>query len=1141
MRKGKTRALAIVLAIGMIFTLMPNVSVRAEDMGQPEAVVEAQAASEGGVETPVVEEQPEVVVPEATAPAAVVPEVTEPETVVPEAAEAEAVVQKAAEVKATAPEKAEVKAAEPEVTAAEETEQKNTENEIAPCGVTDVTGGSTSNTYKHTYHTKIDATANVTVKDAAGNVVETAQRNMQGEFVEGNLSDSAVQAELTRIQNEIEEEFISRGTITRENVKGKLVFDHFESSNILDFDNDHVNKNLDVHEYQVYQTTYDLIVQENNEDEATVINHVEVVGAKLSYMAGETPVATATVTGEDATKCNVEYECWEEIENGVRVGVWYSNESQYTADMKKFSQFESGKTYRYSIALNEKEGYKFPLDNCSIIVNGISVAEDNIIPTYNGVFAGSVQTFRPVSDTVAEKEIPVVEINNATLDFKHGDKPVFTGTIPENAKYYRLHFEEWRNGNEWTRSDEWYNNAEHHGSDKEITAFDKDKLYDYNLYLTTSAEAGNEWYFGPGTKLKINGREYAYTRGESGNDQNFTVSLEGFLHPEPEQWQAIDVVEINDATITCKNGDKPVFTGKTPENAPYIYQFECWETEDGAGVNSAEFFDQAYENHITAFESGKTYKYITYMKAEYGYYFTDDTKLKINGKFYGYKNIDKEIWGDEERIPTWWAYTDLTMTPADEAEENQEITLIDVGNIWKSLDCTRPIAYAGEVNPNSECAEQMELVQECWSSEGHSFSSLDAYEGYPNKGFHYGYSVKLQAKDGFVFSDKFAGGNSSGSVRFICDGNVVERYSANIADDGKTITLSDFISVKPTEGAVEETVIKDVKIVDATFSYKAGDAPVATAKITDENASDYEILYEEWEEMETTGEGFLEPVAFWFSNESQYNSGMTRITKFEEGKRYMYSIGLKAKNGCTFAKTDAGLTMKVNGNDVKASNIDNTGDGTVLIAVAVKTINVEKAVEPVTPEKPNPENPSPETPGNPYKFLEGENSSWTQNSEGTLTFRANGDFSKFTSVKVDGVLVDPKNYTAVSGSTIVTFMKEYLATLSNGIHKLTVVYTDGECSTNFTVKEAAKPQKQDAGKKQDDGRKQDAGKKQDDGKKQDAGKKQDDSKADTTQANNNTSVPKTGDRTEQGRLIMLVGVTAIIMAADMIYRRKRNK
>ena len=84
MRKGKTRALAIVLAIGMIFTLMPNVSVRAEDMVQSEPVVEAQTTSEEGVETPVVEEQPEAVVPEVTE-----PEVTEPEAVVPEAAEPE--------------------------------------------------------------------------------------------------------------------------------------------------------------------------------------------------------------------------------------------------------------------------------------------------------------------------------------------------------------------------------------------------------------------------------------------------------------------------------------------------------------------------------------------------------------------------------------------------------------------------------------------------------------------------------------------------------------------------------------------------------------------------------------------------------------------------------------------------------------------------------------------------------------------------------------------------------------------------------------------------------------------------------------------------------------------------------------------
>ena len=89
-----------------------------------------------------------------------------------------------------------------------------------------------------------------------------------------------------------------------------------------------------------------------------------------------------------------------------------------------------------------------------------------------------------------------------------------------------------------------------------------------------------------------------------------------------------------------------------------------------------------------------------------------------------------------------------------------------------------------------------------------------------------------------------------------------------------------------------------------------------------------------------------------------------------------------------------------------------------------------------------------------YKIIEGANGSWTQNSDGTLTVRANGEFNKFTGVKVDGKLIDSKNYTAKSGSTIVTLSKDYLATLPVGNHSLTVVFNDGECSTDFTVKAA---------------------------------------------------------------------------------------
>ena len=89
-----------------------------------------------------------------------------------------------------------------------------------------------------------------------------------------------------------------------------------------------------------------------------------------------------------------------------------------------------------------------------------------------------------------------------------------------------------------------------------------------------------------------------------------------------------------------------------------------------------------------------------------------------------------------------------------------------------------------------------------------------------------------------------------------------------------------------------------------------------------------------------------------------------------------------------------------------------------------------------------------------YEIIEGANGTWTQNSDGTLTVRANGEFSKFTGVKVDGKLIDSKNYTAKSGSTIVTLSKDYLATLPVGNHSLTVVFNDGECSTDFTVKAA---------------------------------------------------------------------------------------
>ena len=87
-----------------------------------------------------------------------------------------------------------------------------------------------------------------------------------------------------------------------------------------------------------------------------------------------------------------------------------------------------------------------------------------------------------------------------------------------------------------------------------------------------------------------------------------------------------------------------------------------------------------------------------------------------------------------------------------------------------------------------------------------------------------------------------------------------------------------------------------------------------------------------------------------------------------------------------------------------------------------------------------------------YKVIEGANSTWTVNSDGTVTVRSNGDFAKFTGIKMDGIAVASKNYDAKPGSTIVTLHKDYLATLSVGTHTLTFVFTDGTCSTGLTIK-----------------------------------------------------------------------------------------
>lgn len=86
-----------------------------------------------------------------------------------------------------------------------------------------------------------------------------------------------------------------------------------------------------------------------------------------------------------------------------------------------------------------------------------------------------------------------------------------------------------------------------------------------------------------------------------------------------------------------------------------------------------------------------------------------------------------------------------------------------------------------------------------------------------------------------------------------------------------------------------------------------------------------------------------------------------------------------------------------------------------------------------------------------YRIIEGANSSWTQNTDGTVVIRGDGEFNRFHAVKVDGKVIDRANYDVKKGSTIITLKAEYLKTLATGSHTFAIVWDNGIAGTNFTV------------------------------------------------------------------------------------------
>lgn len=95
-----------------------------------------------------------------------------------------------------------------------------------------------------------------------------------------------------------------------------------------------------------------------------------------------------------------------------------------------------------------------------------------------------------------------------------------------------------------------------------------------------------------------------------------------------------------------------------------------------------------------------------------------------------------------------------------------------------------------------------------------------------------------------------------------------------------------------------------------------------------------------------------------------------------------------------------------------------------------------------------------------YEVTEGANQKYTITKNNEAKFKINADFRLFDDGKVyvDNELVDLKNYTAESGSTIITLKKEFVDTLSVGEHTLKVLFNNGgEAITTFNVAKVTVP------------------------------------------------------------------------------------
>ena len=291
------------------------------------------------------------------------------------------------------------------------------------------------------------------------------------------------------------------------------------------------------------------------------------------------------------------------------------------------------------------------------------------------------------------------------------------------------------------------------------------------------------------------------------------------------------------------------------------------------------------------------------------------------------------------------------------------------------------------------------------------------------------------------------------------DVTLPDRFTWNDANTVLTAGTNKYKATYTPEDTINYKTITDIDIevvVKNTFnvitSVDGGNGTITPSKIGAVEGTKFEITF-------TPNAGYMIDKVLVNTVETTVTGNKIELTVNEEKevkvsyKKIPFTVTVKDVDGATITPNGAvavnyGETQEftitansgyklvkvlVDGTD-KLS--DMVGD-TLKLTNITSNINLEVVVEKIV-----------------YEVIEGANQKYTITKNNEAKFKINADFRLFDDGKVyvDSELIDPKNYTAESGSTIITLKKEFVDTLSVGEHTLKVLFNDGgEAITTFNV------------------------------------------------------------------------------------------